>query len=189
MGAVIGMEGSRADRKQLFDIGISGPLAGLVVALPIIAWGIKYGTPVAPRLGELHLTAPWIFRIMCAWLRPELPPGTSMELSPMLMAGWVGMLITGLNMMPVSQLDGGHVIYGLFGERAHLIARAFVMAVIAWMVMTDYYQWLVMLCLVLYLGVDHPPTRDDNVELGLGRQLLGLASLAIPVFCFTPVVM
>src|SRR5206468_2602920 len=97
----------------------------------------------------------------------------SLNQNPLLMAGWVGMFVTGLNMLPVSQLDGGHVIYGLFGRRAHLIARAFVVFAIASIVYFELYNMIAMFVLVLLLGVDHPPTRDDSVRLGWGRTLLG----------------
>ena len=105
------------------------------------------------------------------------------------MAGWVGMLITGLNMLPISQLDGGHVIYGLFGPKARIVARGFLVAAIGFVVIGDNYNWIVMLILVIILGVDHPPTRDDTVKLGLFRQAFGFVSLAIPVFCFTPILL
>lgn len=190
MGAVIGMEGSRADRKQLFDIGISGPLAGLAVAIPIVIWGVLTGEAAPPRNqvpGGWHLNDPLIIKMLIHWLRPDLPFGSEMVFNPLLIAGWVGMLITGLNMMPVSQLDGGHVIYGLFGNRAHLVARAFVCAAAAAMVYFDSYNWIVMFAVVLMIGVDHPPTRDDNVKLGPMRTIIGWLSLLIPFLCFTPV--
>jgi membrane-associated protease RseP (regulator of RpoE activity) len=187
MGAVIGMENSQANRKQLFDIGISGPLAGLVVALPIIIWGILAFDPQPPDpVPTPHLNSPLLITLLVNWLRPELAPAELFR-NPLLMAGWVGMLITGLNMMPVSQLDGGHVIYGLFGKKAHLIARAFVCAVIGAMLYFDNYNWMLMFILVLFIGIDHPPTHDDNVKLGPLRTIIGLLSLAIPIFCFTPI--
>ena len=105
------------------------------------------------------------------------------------MAGWVGMLITGLNMLPISQLDGGHVIYGLFGRNARMVARTFLIAAILFVVIGEQYNWTVMLVLVILLGVDHPPTRDDDVPLGFWRSVIGLASLAIPILCFTPVLL
>jgi membrane-associated protease RseP (regulator of RpoE activity) len=92
-------------------------------------------------------------------------------------------------MLPISQLDGGHVIYGLFGRKSHLVARTFLVAAILFVVLGDHYNWTIMLVLVILLGVDHPPTRDDNVKLGLVRTVVGYASLGIPVLCFTPVLM
>ena len=189
MGAVIGMEGSRANRKQLFDIGISGPLAGLAVALPIIWFGIQTAK-ITPPDADFQLGDPLIFKLLAGYLRPDLPAGAVLDKNnALLMAGWVGMLITGLNMLPISQLDGGHVIYGLFGRRSYLVARAFLIAAIAFIVLGENYNWTVMLVLVIMLGVDHPPTSDDDVPLGFWRTLVGLASLAIPVFCFTPVLL
>ncbi len=189
MGAVIGMEGSRANRKQLFDIGISGPWAGLIVALPIIWFGILQAEPLKAG-AESILGDPLVFKILTRVLRPELPPGTVLDKNhPLLMAGWVGMLITGLNMLPISQLDGGHVIYGLFGPSSRVVARGFLMAAILFVVVGDHYNWIVMLVLVILLGVDHPPTRDDSVKLGFFRNVFGFVSLAIPVFCFTPVLL
>lgn len=187
MGAVIGMEGSRADRKQLFDIGISGPWAGLLVALPITWFGILQAD-VMKQSGPIVLGDPLIFKLMTHYLRPDIAADAILNKNnPLLMAGWVGMLITGLNMMPISQLDGGHVIYGLFGRRAIWVARAFLIAAILFIVVGEHYNWTVMLVLVIMLGVDHPPTRDDSVKLGWGRWAFGFVSLAIPVLCFTPI--
>ncbi len=187
MGAVIGMDGSRANRKQLFDIGLTGPLAGLVVAIPMIWFGIKHAQP-DPDAIELRLGTPLDVQIDRRLGSARTGDGRLFR-NPLFMAGWVGMLITGLNMLPVSQLDGGHVIYGLFGRHAKWVARAFVLAAIAFIIIEEQYNWVVMLVLVLLLGVDHPPTADDNARLGPVRWLIGLASLLIPVFCFTPVIL
>jgi membrane-associated protease RseP (regulator of RpoE activity) len=97
------------------------------------------------------------------------------------------MLITGLNMMPVSQLDGGHVSYALFGRRpAHALAWLVVAAAIVFIVHWGRYEWTPMLALVVLLRPAHPPTSDDYVPLGWGRRLIGLASLLIPILCFVP---
>jgi membrane-associated protease RseP (regulator of RpoE activity) len=111
------------------------------------------------------------------------------HLNPYLMAGWVGLLITGLNMLPVSQLDGGHVVYTLFRQRARWIARGFILLAIAYILIAGARHWLLMLVLVMFIGIDHPPTRDDNVPLGWFRTTLGCLSLAIPLLCFAPEVM
>ncbi len=186
MGAVIVMDPSKANRRQLFDIGLWGPWAGLVVAIPLIWFGIKTAAP-DPSAVDFPFGTPLIFKLMTAYVRPELASGAVVK-NPFFMAGWVGMLVTGLNMLPVSQLDGGHVIYGLFGSRAKWIARAFIIAAIVFILVTEQYNWIVMLILVLLLGVDHPPTGDDSVPLGPVRWTIGLVSLLIPVFCFTPVI-
>jgi membrane-associated protease RseP (regulator of RpoE activity) len=188
MGAVIAMDGRQADRKQTFDIGIAGPLAGLVVAIPVLCAGILQARVEVPGPNMLVSGDPLLAELLIRWLRPDAAPGAEViqNGNPLYMAGWVGMLITGLNMMPLSQLDGGHVIYALFGRRAHYLARAFLLTAIAYMIISENYTWTLMIVIVTVLGVDHPPTADDHVPLGRGRYVLGLASLAIPVLCFIP---
>lgn len=187
MGAVIGMEKSTADRRQLFDIGLSGPLAGLVVAIPVTCWGILRAQIVeVPPPGTLSFGDPLIFKLLVPLLRPGATFDTELYLNPLLMAGWVGMLITGLNMFPISQLDGGHVIYALFGRYSWLMVRAVLVGCIAAIVYWQLYVWTVMFVLVVLIGIDHPRTANDRAPLGWWRWTLGLASLAIPVLCFVP---
>jgi membrane-associated protease RseP (regulator of RpoE activity) len=194
MGAVIFMQGMKADRRQLFDIGISGPIAGLFVAVPLAVYGMTTSPAVDVRrinvsdmAPQFSVQFPLLFDVLQDTLRPELnQPYQVMILDPFLMAGWVGMLITGLNMLPISQLDGGHVIYSLFRRRAHVIARAFLVVAIAYVVFSDAHIWTLMLVLVILIGADHPPTADDRVPLGPVRWAIGIAALAIPVLCFPP---
>jgi len=194
MGAVIRMDGSRADRKQIFDIGLAGPLAGLVVAIPVIwigaskldlstpAEGMEFGLPLAVQymLKHLHAEA----------FKPGMGVAIS-QLNPYFMAGWVGLLVTGLNMLPVSQLDGGHITYALLGRGAHWLARLFMLVVFIYMAVVavmyrSFPPWVLMALLVMMIGTDHPPTRDDSVQLGWFRTAIGYLSLLIPVFCFAP---
>jgi Zn-dependent protease len=191
MGAVISMDGMRANRKQIFDIGIAGPLVGLVVAAPILYFGVKQlnlEAAVAPH--DIQLYNPVIVRWMIEWMHPQWADRAAWvsvsQLNPFFMAGWVGMLITGLNMLPVSQLDGGHTIYALFGRDAYKIARAFTIVAIVYVVLNleQAAIWTPMLILVILLGIHHPPTADDSVELDDFRWILGVASMAIPVLCF-----
>jgi membrane-associated protease RseP (regulator of RpoE activity) len=194
MGAVI-VQGSNADRRQVFDIGLAGPLAGLVVAIPIVWIGVNHldltsSTPQGLRFGLPLFMRLLVEHVHPGQYNPELGIGIN-QLNAYFMAGWVGLLITGLNMMPVSQLDGGHVIYALFGRAAHWLARLFMLTVFVYMgVMYYLYKapptWILMAVLVLMIGTDHPPTRDDSVQLGWFRRLIGFASLLVPVLCFIP---
>jgi len=189
MGAVIGMQGSEADRRETFDLGIAGPLAGLAVAVPLTWLGVQQLAVNPPPGFGPPLQNPLIFRLLIEHLQPNFPDPTVLYLNqfnPMLMAGWVGMLVTGLNMLPVSQLDGGHVAYALFGRRAHSLARGLIVAAIVAILVWEAYMWVVMLVLVILLGADHPPTADDRARLGWPRRLLGYAALVIPVLCFPP---
>jgi membrane-associated protease RseP (regulator of RpoE activity) len=191
MGAVISMDGMKANRKQIFDIGIAGPLAGLVVAAPILYIGVKQlnlADPGVPH--DIQLYNPVIVRWMIEWMHPQWVDRAAWvslsQLNPYFMAGWVGMLITGLNMLPVSQLDGGHTIYALFGRDAYKIARTFIVIAIIYVVLKleQAAIWTPMLILVILLGIHHPPTADDSVELDDFRWILGVLSMAIPVLCF-----
>ena len=118
MGAVIAMDGARADRKQMFDIGIAGPLAGLVVAIPLLCVGIWVAKPVVLPTSSPVTGDPLLAELLIGWLHPDarLVPRFRVSGNPFYMAGWVGMLITGLNMMPISQLDGGHVTLRAFRQ-------------------------------------------------------------------------
>ena len=182
LGAVIGMEGSRASRRELFDIAIAGPIAGLVVILPVLAAGMLVGAPTDSSPFATPPVAAWMQSI----LRPDLGAAESIAPNPLFMAGWVGLLVTGLNMIPVSQLDGGHVSYALFGRRAHWLARGILLAAIAAIVVLGRYNWIAMVVIVALMGTDHPPIREGGRPLGLGRTLLGLVSLLIPIVTFMP---
>lgn len=196
MGAVIGMEGMRANRREIFDIGLAGPLAGLVVAIPLLWIGVgQIDLRSEPLPGEVQLNSPlvvkWMLEARHADLLQAVGPqraewiGIS-QVNAYFMAGWVGLLITGLNMLPISQLDGGHTIYGLFGRDARTFARGFLVIAITYVVINleQAAVWTPMLILVILMGVDHPPSSDDSVELDTPRWLLGAASLAIPIVCF-----
>lgn len=192
MGAVIGMDGMRANRREMFDIGIAGPLAGLLVAVPITWIGVTQLDFTVPASGPYQFDSPLAVRWIMDAVHPTgYQPGhmtAHSQLNPFFMAGWVGLLVTGLNMMPVGQLDGGHITYALFGKKAHWIARVFMgIAVLAMIVGAASQGLALMAILVLFMiGTDHPPTSDDTARLGFGRIALGVLSLAIPILCFAP---
>ena len=202
MGAVIGMNPNRANRKEVFDIGIAGPLAGLILTIPMLLYGLSVAEPTPERPQARGYGDPLIVKLLIPLLHDldevkkdyaqknndpsALQKPFTFVVNPIYMAAWVGMLVTGLNMLPVSQLDGGHVSYTLFGPYARWVARGFMLLAIVFIVWTESYNWTLMLILVLLMGTDHPPTADDRVKLGPWRYALGLVSLLIPVFCFTP---
>ena len=192
-GAVIGMHGMQANRRQIYDIGLAGPLAGLVIAVPVMVMGILTLDVSTPGSGDIQINCPLGTLWLIQWLRPDIDPQNGYlwlsHLNPYFVAGWVGFLITGLNMMPISQLDGGHVIYSLIGKKAHWVARITIVTAIAFMVYYLAPSLVLMTILLLLVGTDHPPTRNDRVPLGWFRIALGWLSLSIPVFCFPPFIL
>jgi len=190
LGAVIAMDSNTANRRQIFDIGIAGPLAGMAVAIPIAIVGIMNLDLSETGQGTLGYKCPLAFQWMMQWFgTPGYTVGEAVwinQLNPYFAAAWVGFLITGLNMFPVGQLDGGHVTYTLFGRFSHWIANGTMVLWIAFMVAFDSYILILMVVLILVVGTKHPPTADDRVKLGWFRTGLGLASLSIPFLCFPP---
>ena len=186
MGAVIAMEARVGDRKALFDIGITGPLAGLVPTLICCVVGLHFShvAPFDPRFQQFG--EPLLLKLL-VWLKfGPLPAGHDVYLHPVAWAGWVGLLVTALNLIPIGQLDGGHILYGLLRKKAHfvatfLLAAALVAAVFFWL-----WWWWLMLFLLIWMGPKHPPTAGDDVPLGMGRIVLGWLTLAFIVIGFTP---
>ncbi len=123
MGAVIRMRSDIPTRRALLDIGASGPLAGLALAIPIYAWGVAHSRLVAisPDSG-IELGDSLLLHLLDRLFGPHVPDGMDVLASPFLFAGWAGMFVTMINLLPISQLDGGHVAYALFGPRQNKIA-------------------------------------------------------------------
>ena len=188
MGAVIVMRGHMGNRKALFDIGITGPLAGLVPGGMICCVvGLSLSEVVdVTRVPAVSLGSPLLFDYL-AYLRfGSLPANQDVLLHPVAFAGWVGLFITALNLMPIGQLDGGHILYALLRRKAHPIATLFLAGALLGVVLTRNYGWSLMLFLLVLAGPKHPPTANDDVPLGLGRKILGWLTLAYIVVGFTP---
>ena len=188
MGAVIGMRGNMGNRKALFDIGISGPLAGLVPTLVFSVLGLQWSTVGdIPKEPGHSLGDPLLFQFLTHWMFGQLPPNHDVYLHPLAYAGWVGVLITALNLLPIGQLDGGHILYAILRKKAHFVASAVLYAAIGAILVYGQYQWLPMLLLVvLFMGPNHPPTANDDGPLGTGRIILGWLTLAFVIIGFTP---
>ena len=188
MGAVIGMQAHVGDRRALYDIGISGPLAGLVPAIgcSIVGLQLSQVVTVVGKKGFLILGEPLLFKFLAFLTFGSLAPTQDVALHPVAFAGWVGIFITGLNLIPIGQLDGGHVLYALLLRRAHAVAMFLMLAAIVAVVAFGYWGWLLMLTLLYMMGPKHPPTADDTVPLGAGRTILGWLTLAFIFLGFTP---
>jgi membrane-associated protease RseP (regulator of RpoE activity) len=187
MGAVIAMSGRFGNRRSLYDIGITGPLAGLVPTLILAVVGLQMSTlgPI-PTDGGTVLGEPLLFKALSHWIWGELPANQDIMLHPLAYAGWVGILITSVNLFPIGQLDGGHVLYALLREKAHFVATLVLGLALVAVVWTHSMQWSLMLLLLILMGPKHPPTANDHVPLGTGRIILGWLTLLFPIIGFTP---
>jgi len=150
--------------------------------VPLLAIGMQGATPASDNPFALPLLAQWLL----ALVRPDLPADTTIAPNALFMAGWVGLLVTGLNMIPVSQLDGGHVAHALLGRRGNWLARGMLLAAMALVIVCGQYNWVAMLVVVTLIGVDHPPVRDEEVAPGPVRTVLGWCSFLIPIVTFMP---
>lgn len=189
MGAVILQGAGFANRKVLFDIAITGPLAGLVVALPVAWWGLQDSTiiTIAPNQAAMIFGDPLILEWMYELRHGVLAPNQEVVLNPLLHAGWVGIFITAVNLVPVGQLDGGHILYTLIGRKAHWVAYGIIIGAVSWMVATKNPTFMLMILLLCGFGLRHPPSSDDTVPIGGFRTILAWLTLAFVPIGFTPV--
>jgi membrane-associated protease RseP (regulator of RpoE activity) len=191
MGAVIAMEPRMGHRRALFDIGITGPLAGLVPTILFCVWGLHLSGPPTPVPAQPHgwfVGSPLLFHTLMSWQFGLLPEGYSINLDPMAFAGWVGLLITSLNLIPIGQLDGGHILYALLRKKAHKVATLLLFTALFLVIWEFKYlgSWSLMILLLIIMGPIHPPTADDDEPLGVGRCILGWLTLAFIFVGFTP---
>jgi membrane-associated protease RseP (regulator of RpoE activity) len=188
MGAVIAMEARMGHRRALFDIGITGPLAGLVPTVICCVVGIYWSKPVlaTPMPGQELLGTPLLFDALASLMGKQVAPGYALSISPIGFAGWVGLLITSINLFPIGQLDGGHVLYALLGRKANVIARILLALAAGTVVFFGLYMWILMIFLLIMMGPSHPPTADDEEPLGWPRIVLGWLTLAFIPIGFTP---
>jgi membrane-associated protease RseP (regulator of RpoE activity) len=188
MGAVIGMQPGVGDRKSLFDIAITGPLAGLgpAIVFSIVGLSLSEVHEVPRNQFVLSLGEPLLFSWFSMAIFGELPEGHDVFLHPMAYAGWVGIFITALNLIPIGQLDGGHILYALLRRKAHAVTTILLLAAVVGVVAFGYWGWTLMLFLLLVIGPRHPPTANDHVELGTTRIVLGWLALPFVLIGFTP---
>jgi hypothetical protein len=185
-GAFIKMKSPVPNRNSLVEVGVAGPIAGFVVAIPVLVAGLLLSDVVMIKgTPSLNLGDNLLLYLLTKLIFGTLPPHYDIALHPVAFAGWIGLLVTAFNLLPMGQLDGGHIVYGLFGKKHLWIARATLAALL---LMGIFWQgWFVWGFLALIMGLRHPQPMDDVTPLDGTRKLLGWIALAILVLCFTPV--
>jgi len=183
-GAFIRIREPIPDRRALFDIGVAGPLAGFVVAVPVLIVGTMVAE-VVPESGQgAHVGVPLLIGWLLSWLS-SVPEGQTVSLSGPLMAGWVGCLATAVNLFPIGQLDGGHMCYAI-SPRFHRRASQAMMAAFVALGLFLYPGWLFLATLLVLFGSRHPPLTDPGGALSRGRLVVAALALIILILCFIP---
>lgn len=191
LGAVIKIREPFPHKRALFDIGVAGPIAGFVMLLPFLWWGVAHSELVVIDRtgGTLWLGEPLLFKFFARLSFGVLPPDTDITIHPMGFAAWFGMLATALNLMPFGQLDGGHIAYAAFGRKARYISMATLAVALALTVWS--LSWIsmaiMMAAMAVFLGFGHPNVIDEHERLDPRRTLVAILALIIFVICFTPV--
>ncbi|MBI4496230.1 MAG: site-2 protease family protein [Deltaproteobacteria bacterium] len=186
-GAFIKMRSPVRDRRMLLDVGAAGPLVGVAVSLPFLFLGLKLSEirPLSGQGGAI-LGSSLLLSLMNWLVVGPLPEGYDVVIHPVGFAGWIGLLVTSLNLLPVGQLDGGHVAYALLGERQQKIAKLVFASLLALGVL-GWEGWLFWSVLLLVMGLRHPPLLDPGVDLDRRRRTVGWFTLALFGITFTPV--
>ena len=217
-GAFIKIKSPISTKRALFDIGIAGPLAGIIATVPVLIIGIKLSSIVEMSQhvedGGLVLGTPIIMSIFSDIFFGPIPEGFDLFLHPVAFAGWVGLFVTALNLIPSGQLDGGHITYALFSKKLHrYISLVMIVLLIIFGIGTEilleagkdslgsgfiwfsqsipvfegWPGWILWAVLLIFMGTRHPPTMYEETDLSWERKLLGFISLLIFIGCFTPV--
>lgn len=187
-GAFIKMKSPILTRKALIDVGATGPLVGFVLALVASIVGLKMSKVIPVSGGDDYfmLGDSLLFSLLVKIIIGEVPPQHDVLLHSVAFAGWIGLFVTSMNLIPVGQLDGGHITYALFGRYHYYISRACFL-IIALLGIFYWYGWLVWAALLLFLGLDHPPILIWESRLSSFRRFIGVLSFVIFILTFTPV--
>ncbi len=186
LGAFIRIRTPLMSKRELFDVGASGPLAGFVATLPVLVAGIALSHPVSevPKAGILIFGEPLAFKGIAWLVHGRMPGGSDLLLHPVGFAAWFGLLVTALNLLPFGQLDGGHISYALFGPWQRRVAWPLLAA----LALLGFWWpgWWLWAVIALVMRVRHPRIPDEASPLDPRRRLLGWLCIAIFVICFTP---
>jgi len=191
MGAIIKHRGPIPGRKALFDVGVSGPLIGLIASVIVTVIGLlQPPLQLSPEKGAFVLSIPPLFGFIMSFF--SIPDSSFMH--PIAFAGWAGMLVTALNLIPAGQLDGGHVLRAMIGEKASRVSAVlpailFFLGVFLIIFMkTDGFMWIFWSALLLFFSAGgHPGPLNDDIPLDRKRMVIGVLTFVLGLLCITPV--
>jgi hypothetical protein len=183
-GAFIKMRSPIFSKRVLFDIGVAGPIAGFLFLLPALSIGLAFSKviPGIAHQGTLIFGMPGLQRLMAVMIFPGTPVA-DIYLHPVARAAWVGMLTTGLNLLPIGQLDGGHILYAFFPAQHRLVSRIVAVLLLPLAYFSGWPWWAAWAVVMLWLGRYHPVIIDSS-EMTSGRRRLGWLAAAMFLLCF-----
>jgi len=192
-GAFIRIKSPIRYKHQIFDVGANGPLTGFALALPALVIGLAFSKVgiLPPAPDTITFGEPLLFRLLSGLFFGRIPDGSSLVLHPIGFAGWVGLLVTALNLVPLGQLDGGHIAYAILGRRSRLLSRVMV-GFLAGMGVFFHVTWIVLAAVLLFfefksrMRLNHPPVVDEAAPLGPKRAILSVLIVLIFVLSFIP---
>jgi len=194
LGAVIFFRGRFPTRRVLFDFAAGGPLAGFVVAVVALAVGLHW-SPVI-RIADARgdwLGEPLMYRWLQELVIGAVPSGKTVLVHPTALAGWFGLLFTMMNLLPVTQLDGGHITYAVVRRHSRWFSVGGLGALLFFILWWHAYTWVlwtaVLFLIIRLVGWEHPPAENDDLPLDPGRLIVAALLVAIFVVCFMPVPM
>jgi membrane-associated protease RseP (regulator of RpoE activity) len=184
LGAFIRFRSPVNSRRELFDVGIAGPIAGFVALIPALGIGVALSriVPGFSEQGEVRFGYPFLVHVVAGWVFPGLDLA-DLSLHPVARAAWVGLLATALNLMPIGQLDGGHLVYSAIGERHRHVATIFILALVP--LGFVYWPWWLWAPVFFLFGRRHFAVFDTQ-PLGAGRRVLLAIALGLFAACFIP---
>jgi membrane-associated protease RseP (regulator of RpoE activity) len=188
LGAFIKMKSPITTKNALVDIGASGPIAGFIVSVAATFVGLTFSKviPMTEASGSYVFGPSLLFVAMIKMIIGTIPPNTAVDMHPVAFAGWIGFFVTFLNLIPVGQLDGGHIAYAFLGRRHAKLSKVLV-AVLVILGVFVYEGWLVWAVLLLILGLRHPPIMNAEIPMDSRRKMVGYLCIAIFILTFTPV--
>jgi len=190
-GAFIRIYAPIRSKRELFDVGVAGPIAGFIALIPFLLYGVAHSHPVSlpdlPRQGGMVLFAQGrslAIELVARFFHGPLGPDTYLDLHPMALGAWLGLFATALNLLPLGQLDGGHILYSAVGRWQRKVALPL------WLALAGlgflWWGWWVWCLIVFLLGLFHPPVRDERTPLDAKRRAIALLALLIFILSFIP---
>ncbi len=182
-GAVINVKSPIPNKNALFDLGASGPLAGIIITIPVLFIGIYLSTVVPLKAGTVIFNPPLLMSIIAYFAAPAVPDGYMLNIHPLAFAGWVGVVVTMLNLMPVAFLDGGHISRSIFSQNIHKIV-SFIGIVIT--MALGWIPMAVLMAIIMIMSKEHSGALDNVSKLSRNRKILSLVLIVVLILCLAP---